>query len=93
MAKFVVELVYGEDREHRLEVRPAHREYSKSLAERGVLLAGGPYADGRGALLIYEVSGMDELRRVLDDDPYTAAGVIAETEIREWTAATGRWIP
>ena len=41
MAKFVVEMVYGDDEEHRLAVRPAHREYSKSLADKGILLAGG----------------------------------------------------
>jgi uncharacterized protein len=92
MAKFVVELVYGEDREHRLEVRPAHREYSKELAERGILLVGGPYADEKGALIIYEAADADELQRVLDDDPYTKAGVIAETTIREWNPVTGAWI-
>ena len=92
MAKFVVELVYGEDREHRLEVRPAHREYSRGLADRGVLLAGGPYADDLGALLVYEVADEDELREVLDDDPYTTAGVIAETTVREWNAVTGSWV-
>ncbi|GAA2815431.1 YciI family protein [Saccharopolyspora taberi] len=92
MAKFVVELVYGADRDHRLEVRPAHREYSKGLGERGVLLAGGPYADDLGALLIYEVADADELREVLAADPYTEAGVIAETRIREWNAVTGSWV-
>lgn len=92
MAKFVVELVYGEDRDRRLEVRPEHREYSKELAGRGVLLAGGPYADERGALLVYRAADADELQRVLDADPYTEAGVIAETTIREWDVVSGAWI-
>lgn len=92
MAKFAVELVYVDDRERRLEARPAHREYSRELAARGVLLAGGPFADERGALLIYEASDADELQRVLDADPYVEAGVIAETIIREWTAVTGSWL-
>jgi uncharacterized protein YciI len=92
VAKFVVELVYGEDRDRRLEVRPAHREYSKELAARGVLLAGGPYADERGAMLVYEAADADELQRVLDADPYTEAGVIAETSVREWNAVTGQWV-
>lgn len=92
MAKFVVELSYGDDRDARMQVRPAHREYSKELAERGILLAGGPYVDDQGAMLIYEVADADEMRRVLEADPYTEAGVIAETAVREWNAVTGQWV-
>lgn len=92
MAKFVVELEYGADTDRRLEVRPAHREYSKTLADKGVLLAGGPYEDGAGAMLVYEVADAAELRGVLDADPYTEAGVIASTTVREWNAVTGSWV-
>ncbi|MGW3469256.1 YciI family protein [Saccharopolyspora sp. NPDC000995] len=91
MAKFVVDLVYGEDEQRRLEVRPAHREYCRELADRGVLLAGGPFADNLGAQLIYEVADADELQKVLDADPYTEAGVIAKTTVREWNLLTGAW--
>ncbi|MEV0088905.1 YciI family protein [Saccharopolyspora sp. NPDC050642] len=91
MAKFVVELVYGEDEERRLEVRPAHREYCRGLAERGVLLAAGPFADNLGAQLIYEAADADELGGVLAADPYTEAGVIAKTTVREWNLLTGAW--
>ena len=92
MAKFVVELEYGADTERRLEVRPAHREYSQGLSERGILLAGGPYTDDKGALLVYEVADADELRDVLDADPYTTSGVIAATSVREWKVVTGSWV-
>lgn len=92
MAKFVVELVYGEDRDERLRVRPAHREYSRDLAARGVLLAGGPYADETGAMIIYETADEGELRELLAADPYAAAGVIVRTTVREWSAVTGAWI-
>ncbi|PKW13257.1 YciI family protein [Saccharopolyspora spinosa] len=91
MAKFVVDLVYGEDEERRLGVRPAHREYCRELADRGVLLAGGPFADNLGAQLIYEAADADELQKVLDADPYTEAGVIAKTTVREWNLLTGAW--
>lgn len=91
MARFVVEIVYGEDRDRWLQARPAHRQYCQQLAGRGVLLVGGPFEDERGALLIYEVADADELRRVLDADPYAKAGVLAETTIREWNAVTGVW--
>ncbi|QIZ35115.1 YciI family protein [Saccharopolyspora sp. ASAGF58] len=91
MSKFVVDLVYGEDEERRLEVRPAHREYCRELADRGVLLAGGPFADKLGAQLIYEAADADELQKVLDADPYTEAGVIAKTTVREWNLLSGAW--
>lgn len=92
MAKFVVELVYGEDRDHLLAVRPEHREYARGLAEKGLLLAAGPFAGDRGSMLIYEVADADELQRLLQDDPYTKAGVIADTTIREWNAVIGSWV-
>ncbi|MGI8308976.1 YciI family protein [Saccharopolyspora hattusasensis] len=91
MSKFVVDLVYGEDEERRLEVRPAHREYCRELADRGVLLAGGPFADKLGAQLIYEAADADEVQKVLDADPYTEAGVIAKTTVREWNLLSGAW--
>ncbi|GGP80433.1 YciI family protein [Saccharothrix coeruleofusca] len=92
MARFAVELVYGDDEQARLAVRPAHREYLASLTERGVLLAAGPWADGTGALLVYEVADEAELRKVIDADPYTPAAVIAETRVHEWQALLGTWV-
>lgn len=92
MATFVVELVYGPDTDRRLEVRPAHREYSRKLAEEGALLAGGPYADEKGAMIVYAAADRDELQRILDADPYAEAGVIAETTVREWHVVTGSWV-
>lgn len=92
MAKFVVEMVYGDDEERRLAVRPDHRVYAKSLAQRGILLAGGPYEDGEGAQLVYEAADEAAVRRLLDEDPYLKEDVIASTTVREWNAITGSWI-
>ncbi len=57
-----------------------------------MLLAGGPFADQLGAQLIYETPDADELQKVLDADPYTKAGVIAKTTVREWNLVTGAWL-
>ncbi|SDJ87347.1 hypothetical protein SAMN04487820_102468 [Actinopolyspora mzabensis] len=92
MATFVVHIRYGEDRELLERVRPDHREYAKALADRGVLLAGGPFVDGDGAMLVYEVPDRAELDRVLAEDPYTKEGVLSETTVREWKAVTGSWL-
>ncbi len=91
MARFVVELVFGQNREDRLAVRPAHREYLAELAGKNILLAAGPWADDSGAVLIYETADEAELRGIIEADPYTPAKVIATTTIREWLPITGVW--
>lgn len=92
MARFAVELVFGENQDERMAVRPAHREYLATLVERGVLLVSGPYADQSGALLVYEVADEDELREVLAADPYTPANVVKETRVHEWQTVMGVWL-
>ncbi|SDS10354.1 YciI family protein [Agrococcus carbonis] len=73
----------------RLDLRPAHRERSAALAEQGVLLAGGPFADQSGALLVFATDDMEVVRAALDDDPYySAPGVRVET-VQPWTIASG----
>jgi uncharacterized protein YciI len=92
MARFAVELVFGPDSEKRLAVRPAHREYIASLAEKGVVLAAGPYADDTGALIIYEAADEASLKEILSADPYTPANVVTKWEIRVWNVLLGSWL-
>ncbi|ASO23075.1 hypothetical protein FHR81_003737 [Actinoalloteichus hoggarensis] len=92
MARFAVQLVFTSDTERRLAVRPAHRDYLTTLAEKGSLLAAGPWADDTGALLVYDVADEAELRRLLDNDPYWPAEVVAEVIITEWTPLIGSWL-
>ncbi|WP_367134176.1 YciI family protein [Saccharothrix sp. HUAS TT1] len=92
MARYAVELVFGDDQDARMAVRPAHREYLAELVERGVLLVSGPWTDQSGALLVYEVADEAELRDVLAADPYTPAGVVAETRVHEWATLMGSWL-
>ncbi|GAB2997149.1 YciI family protein [Saccharothrix stipae] len=92
MARFAVELEFGDNQDERMAVRPAHREYLATLVERGALLVSGPYADQSGALLVYEVADEAELREVLAADPYTRAGVVAGTRVHEWQTLTGVWV-
>ncbi|MFD4641175.1 YciI family protein [Lentzea sp. NPDC058436] len=91
MARFAVELVFGPDREKRLAVRPAHREYLASLVEKGVVVASGPYADDTGALIIYEAADEAAVKEIIAADPYTPAGA-AEWTIREWNVLMGSWV-
>jgi hypothetical protein len=84
MAKFVSILTFGTDEEKRLAVRPKHREYLSSLLAQGKLHESGPFADDKGALIIYEVADEAEARAIIAADPYTDAGVVADQQLREW---------
>ena len=84
MALFAVVLEFGEDNELRLDTRPRHREYLRSLLDAGKLAMSGPWADDTGALIIYDAEDMAEAKRMLDEDPYRSAGVIASATIKEW---------
>ena len=85
MAQFVVQLRFDtSETDRRLEVRPAHRDYLAELKEAGKLVAAGPFADGTGALLVYDVADESELRDILAKDPYTPAGVYELATLAEW---------
>ncbi|MEV0676790.1 YciI family protein [Actinosynnema sp. NPDC050436] len=92
MARFLVELEFGDNVDDRLAVRPAHREYLATLVEQGRLLVSGPYADQSGAVLVYEVADEAELREVLAADPYAPAGVVTATRVHEWQTVMGTWL-
>ena len=74
---FAALIEFTEDEELRLQTRPVHREYLRSLFDAGKLAMSGPWADDTGALIVYEAEDMAEAERMLDGDPYRSAGVIA----------------
>jgi uncharacterized protein YciI len=44
----------------------------------------GPWEDETGLLIVYEVGDMTEAERLLAEDPYRSAGVLANATIKEW---------
>jgi uncharacterized protein len=84
MALFAALIAFTENEELRLQTRPAHREYLRSLLDAGKLSMSGPWADDTGALIIYEAEDMAEAERILHGDPYRSAGVIANVTLKEW---------
>ena len=84
MARFVVQLSF-KNNARRLEVRPVHREYLRSLLDQGRLVTAGPFADDTGALLVYETADEAEVHDILAADPYTHADVYDIEQLREWT--------
>ena len=64
--------------------RPAHRAYLTKLLDEGKLFASGPYADGSGALIVYEADTPDDAESLLKADPFHAAGVFLHWTLRPW---------
>jgi uncharacterized protein YciI len=84
----VVELVIAPTPE-RLAARPEHRKRLAELHAAGELVAAGPWADDRGALLVFAVDRA-RLEEVMREDPYyhRTPGVEVHS-IREWTPVFG----
>ncbi|WNI15006.1 YciI family protein [Actinacidiphila sp. ITFR-21] len=91
MAKFVVEFEYNVDRAGRQHLHPAHAENLYRLADRGVLLLGGPLVGENAGLLLYEVGSRAELEQLLAEEPYVTGGVVAGTRVQEWEPGKGSW--
>lgn len=83
MAYYVLEYRYG-DREARARVRPRHLEYLTGLNAEGRVVMAGPVGDGAGAMVVYEAPSEDEVRRLVEEDPYTLEGVAVDASLREW---------
>jgi uncharacterized protein YciI len=54
--------------------RRAHLERLLGLRARGLVIAGGPSPDGRSADVFYRVPQADDLRRLVEEDPYFTGG-------------------
>lgn len=91
MTVFVVEFTYNVDRAERENAHRAHADYLAELTASGVLLGAGPLAGVNGGLLVYQTADADELRRILDAEPYVRAGYVADTRVREWRPGKGAW--
>jgi uncharacterized protein YciI len=83
MSYFVLEYRYA-DMDARARVRPDHLAYMRSLLQEGTVVLAGPVGDGSGAMVVLAVDSEEEARRVVRDDPYTAAGVGVDHVLRPW---------
>ncbi|HEY0499583.1 MAG TPA: YciI family protein [Kutzneria sp.] len=92
MPKFAVEYRYVEDVPKRHAVRPEHRDFLRGLAEQGKVLAAGAWTADDGGLLLFDVDDEAEMQKILDNDPYQAAEVIASTKVTPWTPVLGIWV-
>src|SRR5215472_6479100 len=82
--KFANYIHYVEDQCAVAAIRPTHRSYLHRLLDNGQLAAAGPFADGNGALFIYEADDIDAARGLAEADPYTLGSVIKQQTITPW---------
>ncbi len=90
MAKFAAILEYTSDTERLQEVRPTHREYLRDLLDSGKLYQSGPFPDGSGALIIYDVDDLSEAQVLLANDPFSKAGLITGALLKPWNIVIGK---
>jgi uncharacterized protein YciI len=88
---FAVIYTYTDDSALREATRPTHREYLRDLADEGTLLVAGAWApaEAPGGLLVFRAEDKAAVQAIVDEDPYTTAGVVADSQIREWAPPLG----
>jgi uncharacterized protein YciI len=82
----------GDRLARRMEARPEHLAYLKSLDEK--VRIGGPLLspDGkepRGSVIIIEAATIEEARAIANADPYAKVGVFDNVEIHPFRQAAG----
>jgi len=93
MPVFAVRYTYSDDLAAREQHRAEHRAYLGELADRGVVLASGPFAadEDAGALVLVRVAGREEAAALADADPFRVTGVITAYSVTGWEPIIGRW--
>jgi uncharacterized protein YciI len=85
-------LRYRRSLEEVLTVLEAHRSYLRDLKEKGILLASGPFDPRTGGALLLrfpDASGLDEMDRVRNGDPFVQTGM-AQYELLPWNPVIGK---
>lgn len=67
------------------EVLPAHREYLARLREQRKLFMAGPWVDGNGGILIFDVPTIEEAKQLSSRDPAIAQGCF-KMDVKAWRA-------
>ncbi len=71
--------------------RRAHLERLMGLRAQGLVIGGGPSPDGGGADIFYRVPQPDDLRRLVEEDPYFTGGAWAGYRSRSFAQFLEPW--
>ena len=81
--------------EKRQALLAAHLSFSEDYEDRfliGGALRPGPDAPAEGSAMIIKASSLEDAQAFADLDPFSSAGVYAETKIQLFRAGIGEWI-
>jgi uncharacterized protein YciI len=90
MATFAVTMVHGPDWDRSRAIREQdgwdeHAAFMDGLVDDGLIILGGPVADGRqGALLLAEAADEREIAARLGEDPWAALGLLRVGTVQPW---------
>ncbi|HEV8603650.1 MAG TPA: YciI family protein [Gaiellaceae bacterium] len=62
-----------------------HARFMDELVDSGFLILGGPLEGDREVLEIVDAESEGEIRRRLDEDPWTPNGMLRAVSIERWT--------
>jgi hypothetical protein len=66
-----------------------HAEFMDALAADGFVVVGGPLGDGPRTLLIVNATEEGEIRRRLDEDPWTPMELLSIASVEPWQILLG----
>lgn len=62
-----------------------HADFMDPLFAAGMVVLGGPFADGSGSLLVLEAADEREVRETFAADPFVTKGVFVMQSLKQWT--------
>ena len=71
----------------------AHADFVDALIADGTFVMGGPFSDFSGTLVLFENVTVDEVRTIMEDDPFVKNGVFVVDDVRDWTVYVDRLTP
>ena len=63
-------------------VRERHLAYWRPLSERGKVFVAGPFTDGSGSLVVFEMDAEADALAFAQSDPYLTEGVFNRVEVK-----------
>ena len=63
----------------------AHAEFVDNLIGRGLFIMGGPWSNRLGSLSIWEGMTAEEVRAIVQEDPFVLNGVFEVEDVADWT--------
>lgn len=64
--------------------RSRHMDFLREYGDKGKIVMAGRFADAKGAMVIWNVSSLDEAKKLAEKDPYLKEGLLKNYELREW---------